>query len=79
MRRVAAWDLPIGFCDAYENREFWIRLIKQADWTQGYDPYFATGALEKVAKPSSIDWSTVADEQSRADAKRIEWRKYNGA
>jgi hypothetical protein len=41
-------------------------------------PYSATGALKKVAKPSSIDWSTVADEQSRADAKRIEWRK-NGA
>jgi hypothetical protein len=41
-------------------------------------PHSATGALKKVAKPSSIDWSTVADEQSRADAKRIEWRK-NGA
>jgi hypothetical protein len=85
MRRVAAWDLPVGFCDAYEDREFWTRLIKQADWTQGYDPYFETGKLETVEKPLVIDWTTVAQEISEADAKRIEWGKnykggiFNGA
>jgi pimeloyl-ACP methyl ester carboxylesterase len=71
MRRVAAWDLPIGFCDAYEDREFWGKLIRKADWTRGYDPYFETGELDKVEKPSQIDWTTVAEEASRADAQRL--------
>jgi Protein of unknown function (DUF3274) len=85
MRRVAAWDLPIGFCGAYEDRGFWTRLIKQADWTQGYDPYFETGKLDTVEKPSVIDWTTVTQEVSNANAKRIEWGKnykggiFNGA
>jgi len=80
MRRVAARDLPIGFCDSYEDREFWSRLMRKADWTLGYDPYFETGKLGAVEKPTALNWTTVAEEQSRADAKRIEWgQKYNGA
>jgi pimeloyl-ACP methyl ester carboxylesterase len=79
MRRVAAWDLPIGFCDAYENRNFWARLIKQADWTQSYDLYFETGKLGQVERPSAIDWTTVAEAQSRTNAKQIEWgENYKG-
>ncbi|RQV05409.1 DUF3274 domain-containing protein [Burkholderia cenocepacia] len=79
MKRVVAWDLPIGFCDAAEDWDFWARLIKKADWTRGYDPYFTDGVLKTVEKPDVIDWSTVAEEKSRADAKRIEWGNSNGA
>ncbi|MEK6347709.1 MAG: hypothetical protein V4764_09535 [Burkholderia sp.] len=73
MKRVVSWDLPIGFCDSYEDRDFWMRLIKKADWTLGYDPYFTEGVLESVGKPEEIDWETVSEENSRGDAKRIEW------
>ncbi|KVT74203.1 hypothetical protein WK56_08285 [Burkholderia ubonensis] len=65
MRRVAAYDLPIGFCDAYEKKDFWLSLMKQADWTRGRDPYFETGALETVAKPALIDWDTAGEALNR--------------
>lgn len=67
MRRVAAYDLPIGFCDAYEKRDFWIALMKQADWTLGRDSYFETGVLNSVQRPSLIDWDTAGEafEQDR--------------
>lgn len=79
MRRVAAYDLPIGFCDAYEKQALWISLMQQADWTLGRDPYFETGKLEKVAKPTLIDWDTVAEEQSRIDAERLRKQQWGGA
>lgn len=79
MRRVAAYDLPIGFCDAYEKQDFWADLMKRADWTQGYDPYFKNGDLQNVPKPDLIDWDTVAEEQSRLDAERFKKQQYAGA
>jgi len=80
MKRVAAWDLPIGFCDAYENREFWLELVRIADWTRGSDPYFDYGTFDNVEKPSVIDWSTVADNISKAEAERIQYGKdYRGS
>ncbi len=79
MRRVAAYDLPIGFCDAYEKRDFWISLMKQADWTRGRDPYFETGALESVPHPAAIDWSTIASENQASiqELKRIVSRRFD--
>ncbi|WP_235023606.1 effector protein Tle3 domain-containing protein, partial [Caballeronia glebae] len=71
MKRVVAYDLPIGFCDAADDIEFWSKLIKRADWTQGYDVYFNSGTFEPVAKPSTIDWKTVRDEVNEADAMRL--------
>ncbi|CAJ0696342.1 T6SS effector phospholipase Tle3 domain-containing protein [Ralstonia holmesii] len=65
MRRVAAYDLPIGFCDAYEKRDFWIALMKQADWTLGRDSYFETGVLNSVQRPSLIDWDTAGEALNR--------------
>jgi hypothetical protein len=70
MRRVVAYDLPVGFCDSFDDIEFWNKLIKQADWTQGYDNYFNSGTFDPVAKPSMIDWKTVRDEVNEADAVR---------
>ncbi|WP_175967775.1 T6SS effector phospholipase Tle3 domain-containing protein [Burkholderia sp. BCC0322] len=78
MRRVAAYDLPIGFCDAYERPAFWSRLIKFADWTLGYDAYFELGVPQSIVKPSYIDWGTVADEQSKAEAEQLRQQQWKG-
>ncbi|MBR8366064.1 DUF3274 domain-containing protein [Burkholderia sp. AU19243] len=78
MRRVAAYDLPVGFCDAYERPAFWNRLMKLADWTWGYDNYFESGASQSIIKPSYIDWTTVADEQSKAEAEQLRQQQWKG-
>lgn len=65
MRRVVAYNLPIGFCDAYEKPAFWTRLMKLADWIQGYHAYFHTGVPETVGKPAEIDWDTVGEATNR--------------
>ena len=79
MRRVVAYDLPIGFCDAYEKRDFWISLMKQADWTRGRDPYFETGVLETVVHPVAIDWTSIASENDASiqALKKIVGRQFN--
>ncbi|TCW77439.1 hypothetical protein C5O80_34270 [Burkholderia sp. SRS-46] len=79
MRRVAAYDLPIGFCDAYERTSLWTSLMKLADWTQGDDPYFLSGKTDTVPKPPIIDWDTVAAEQSRTEGKRLAQQQYGGS
>ncbi|KWA28735.1 effector protein Tle3 domain-containing protein [Burkholderia territorii] len=79
MRRVVAYDLPVGFCDAYERPAFWNRLMKLADWTLGYDDYFELGASQSIVKPSHIDWNTVADEQSKAEAEQLRQQQWRGA
>ncbi|MFP3565137.1 hypothetical protein [Paraburkholderia sp. SIMBA_030] len=75
MRRVAAYDLPVGFCDSYESPEFWGKLIHKADWTHyGEDPYFMSGELAVPKQPAGIDGETVAEEASKADAEQRRWR-----
>ncbi|MBN3830694.1 DUF3274 domain-containing protein [Burkholderia sp. Ac-20344] len=78
MRRVVAYDLPIGFCDAYERPAFWTRLMQLADWTQGYDDYFELGAPQSIAKPAYIDWDTVAEEQSKTEAEQLRQQQWKG-
>jgi pimeloyl-ACP methyl ester carboxylesterase len=79
MKRVVAYDLPIGFCDAYEDVGFWNKLMKRADWTQGFDVYFETGTFEPVARPSSIDWKTISEQVSEMDVQKQENKQYSGA
>ncbi|WP_230945056.1 hypothetical protein [Burkholderia territorii] len=71
--------LPVGFCDAYEGPAFWNRLMKLVDWTLGYDDYFELGASQSIVKPSHIDWNTVADEQSKAEAEQLRQQQWRGA
>ncbi|EDT43577.1 conserved hypothetical protein [Burkholderia ambifaria MEX-5] len=78
MRRVAAYDLPIGFGDAYKRPAFWTRLMKFADWTQGYDDYFERGASQSIAKPAYIDWNTIAEEQSKTEAEQLRQQQWKG-
>jgi len=80
MKRVAAWDVPVGFCDSFDDREFWFDLMRMADWTSGHDTYFDYGTFNEVEKPSAIDWTTVAEDVSKAEAKRIQFgEQYRGS
>ncbi|WP_438392468.1 T6SS effector phospholipase Tle3 domain-containing protein [Caballeronia sp. DA-9] len=75
MSRVVAYDLPIGFCDAYEiSKEFWYGLMQDADWTQMADPYYADGLLSVPAMPSTIDAETIAEVVTKADQEQQTWR-----
>ncbi|MGS0891687.1 T6SS effector phospholipase Tle3 domain-containing protein [Burkholderia stagnalis] len=78
MRRVVAYDLPIGFCDAYERPAFWTRLTKFADWMQGYDDYFELGVPQSVVKPTRIDWGTVAEEQTKTEIEQLRQQQWKG-
>ncbi|MBW9107022.1 T6SS effector phospholipase Tle3 domain-containing protein [Paraburkholderia phenoliruptrix] len=79
MTRVAAWDLPIGFCDSYENPDFWSRLMRDADWLNFTDPYFADGTLDVPPVPDGIDKETVADAVSEAQQAQLKMRRaYEG-
>ncbi|WP_125474103.1 effector protein Tle3 domain-containing protein, partial [Caballeronia humi] len=71
MKRVVAFDLPIGFCEAHDDRDFWIRLRKKADWTSGYDSYFNTGTLGDYAMPDLVDKQTVDLARSESDAQLL--------
>lgn len=71
MRRVVAYDLPVGFCESFDDRAFWIGLRMEADWTQCTDAYFERDVLLRPAMPTSyIDKETVADAILRAMAER---------
>ncbi|AIY43090.1 Putative transmembrane protein [Collimonas arenae] len=72
LQRVAAYDLPIGFCDSYQSVSFWRELRNDADWTSWHDPYFTTGQLSVPDMPAMIDKETVSQkisEQQIADMK----------
>jgi hypothetical protein len=71
MRRVAAWDLPIGFCDSAESPDFWARLIRDADWLNYTDPYFADGTLDVPPMAEGVDKKTVADAITEAQAAQM--------
>lgn len=71
MRRVVAYDLPVGFCDATWDRAFMAKLRDLADWTKGYDSYFNTGELTEVPMPPEIATETVSA------GKRAEWEAIN--
>jgi hypothetical protein len=73
--RVAAYDLPIGFCDAYETtNDFWHSLMRDADWTRGTDEYYRMGALDVPPQPSQIDSETVAEVVTKTDQENQIWR-----
>lgn len=62
MKRVAAYDLPVGFCEAFDDRKFWRDLMLDADWTQMTDDYFDKGSLLRPMMPSAyIDQEKVSD------------------
>ncbi|WP_034296131.1 hypothetical protein [Herbaspirillum sp. RV1423] len=79
MKRVVAYDLPVGFCGSY-TRENWIKLIKLADWARS-DLYFETGKLDALPpQPPEIDRETVSEQIRKADEERIKSNKtYGGA
>ncbi|WER49312.1 DUF3274 domain-containing protein [Cupriavidus sp. WKF15] len=71
MQRVAAYDLPIGFCESFDDRAFWRGLMMDADWTQCTDAYFENGVLLKPDMPTAyVDKEIVSDAIERAQAER---------
>ena len=78
MSRVAAYDLPIGFCESFEDRDFWIGLRMEADWTQCTDAYFERDVLLKPAMPPLIDKETIEDAILNAVVEREKRRRYYG-
>lgn len=78
IRRIAAYDLPIGFCESFENRDFWIDLRMEADWTQCTDAYFERDVLLKPAMPPLIDKETIEDAILKAVVEREKRRRYYG-
>ncbi len=71
MKRVAAYDLPIGFCEAFDDREFWIGLVRDADWTQYSDAYFDEGRLLKPEMPEAyIDKEKASDVIAQQEIER---------
>lgn len=65
MKRVAAYDLPIGFCESFDDRDFWIKLIKKADWTSGWDEYLKSGVPKVPNMPDLINKETVQELDER--------------
>jgi hypothetical protein len=71
MKRVVAYDLPVGFCDAYDNLEFWTQLMHDADWISLNDPYFVSGTCSKPAMPSLIDSQKIDDAKTQIDLQAL--------
>lgn len=71
MKRVVAYDLPVGFCDAYDNLEFWTELMHDADWISLKDPYFTSGTLNTPPMPPLIDGQKIADTKTQADVQAL--------
>ncbi|WP_455428121.1 hypothetical protein [Dryocola sp. LX212] len=65
MRRVVAYDIPIGFCDASRNKAFMAKLRAFADWTQGYDSYMEKGILNVPPKPEILNDESTSDVTER--------------
>ncbi|WP_226790038.1 hypothetical protein [Rahnella sikkimica] len=71
MSRVAAFDLPIGFCDATWDKAFMAELRDRADWTKGYDNYFNNGELSVPPIPSIISTETLSEVKKAEFEERI--------
>lgn len=61
LRRIVAYDIPIGFCDSSRNKAFMAQLRMMADWTQGYDCYMEKGLLNIPPKPYIINNESTFD------------------
>jgi len=78
VRQVAAYDVPIGFCDSYESFDFWRELMVSADWTlqaRGLnvyckDTYFTACELNVPKIPAQIDPQTVSKKMEEEEAQQ---------
>ncbi|WP_246862524.1 DUF3274 domain-containing protein [Pantoea sp. SO10] len=59
MRRIVAYDLPVGYCDASWDKAFMSDLRRFADWTQGGDSYINTGIPDDVIEPAEISRESI--------------------
>ena len=61
MERIAAYDVPIGFCESTGDVAFWKALRRDADWLSGADVYYMKGLLDVPPIPEGIDPETIQD------------------
>jgi hypothetical protein len=54
MRRVVAYDLPVGICESSNDKSFLEQLRRMADW-QYSDAYFRTGRHPQYSRPAEVD------------------------
>jgi pimeloyl-ACP methyl ester carboxylesterase len=69
VKRVMAYDLPVGRADSFQDKEFWDELRRKADWLES-DPYYlnaaslsshaCTAADDVPEPPAGIDPETRA-------------------
>lgn len=76
MRRVVAYDLPVGFCWHSWDRASLAELRRQADWLES-DKYYFHGTLELPEKPSIIRKETPFDLLSKRTEARAEMERMN--
>lgn len=62
LSRVVAYDLPIGPCESFNDKEFWKELKRDADWLES-DSYYLNGALDIPPMPADIVNETLDDLQ----------------
>ncbi|MDY3581971.1 hypothetical protein [Enterobacter hormaechei] len=76
MRRVVAYDLPVGYCWHSWDRESLAELRYQADWLES-DDYYWTGKLTIPAMPAIIrrDVASDAAEKRSDEIERLQLRK----
>ncbi len=68
MRRVVAYDLPVGYCWHAWDRESLAALRRQADWLES-DDYYLYGRLDIPAMPDVIRTDVEKDaEKKKAEA-----------
>ncbi|MBG3014074.1 hypothetical protein [Proteus faecis] len=54
LKRVVAYDLPIGYCEIGKCPEKMNELRKFADWQSGLDIYMEEGKLDLPEMPKEI-------------------------
>jgi pimeloyl-ACP methyl ester carboxylesterase len=79
VKRVMAYDMPIGQAKSFHNKEFWNELRRKADWLES-DPYYLNAASRSSHEctsadgvpppPPEVDKETQAMATARANEER---------
>jgi pimeloyl-ACP methyl ester carboxylesterase len=79
VKRVMAYDMPIGKAESFHNKAFWNELRRKADWLES-DPYYLNAASRSShectsadgvpARPPEVDVETQAIAIAKANEER---------
>ena len=76
MRRVVAYDLPVGICESSNDKSFLEQLRRMADW-QYSDAYFRTGRHPQYSRPAEVDAESAGgiSPEEMAEMRKMEARQ----